>query len=586
MFREVPTLARGPSETASTSRTSALLDSPGFVRRWCRIILCLLGVMEAISSMYATNPDAIQYLDLGSAFWRGDSTWTNGLWSPLYGIVDIGLVHLLRLSPRWEFPVCHLTNLIFYILALFAFEFFLVELIGSVPVSVNFSPKLINFWFLLGFGVFLEWNLGLIRWLSPDLAVNAALFCALGLILSIKTRPGGSVRYWLLGGVLGAGYLAKAPLLIIGMLLLGAAVFYLRPTRLTMAGMVQTCAVFGSIAAIYVVPLSLHLGHMSTGESGRLNYAWHVQGVTYIDWQGDPVHGRPLHPTRLVHSDPQVFEFAEPIHATYAAYYDPSYWFAGLKVPFEMGPQLSAVLRSLKEYRWLFSWQNGILVVVFIYLCASAQDVFLPSLRAAVRPHAPLLVCCLLGLILYCLVHVERRYVTGFVTAALPMLLIGALAIAWHPNRFVRFFSIAAFVTVLASVIAIAPELGRAAVNLATWDKPATNESWFVAESAQASGLRPDDKIACIGYGFHHAYWARLASLRIVAEIPDAQEYWVSPVETRREIDYVLAASGVRAIVAKGAPSNATSEGWRRVGSTETLIHWLPRNEDRFSSTR
>ena len=60
-----------------------------------------------------------------------------------------------------------------------------------------------------------------------------------------------------------------------------------------------------------------------------------VNGVPWYHWQGGPPgNGAPVHPTRQVATNPDIFEFAAPIAGTYPPWYDPTYWDEGARVAF------------------------------------------------------------------------------------------------------------------------------------------------------------------------------------------------------------------------------------------------------------
>jgi hypothetical protein len=74
------------------------------------------------------------------------------------------------------------------------------------------------------------------------------------------------------------------------------------------------------------------------------------------------------------------------------------------------------------------------------------------------------------------------------------------------------------------------------------------------------------------------AAWPRLARLRVVAEIPetsagDVEKFWSASAEVREQVLAAFAATGARVVVAEDAPSWATGEGWRSIGSTNYLIY-------------
>ena len=555
----------------------ALAAEPGRVRRWLKAAIVSLGLLEALSQMHDTNPDAISYLDLGSAFWRGDPVWINGLWSPLYGIVCVGISKLLHLPPAWEYAVCHLVNFLMYALALLAFDFFLSWLLASVDSASALPPPVVSCLFVLSYAVFLEWNHSLLVWLSPDLAISACFLCAVALLLRIRFQGSDSSGCYLLGAVLGTGYLAKTPVLPLGVCLLLALTVYLPSAKRRLVGLLQASFVFMLLAGLYIVPLSLRSGKLTSGESAKLNYAWHVQGVQYIHWQGDPVHGHPVHPTRQLMDSPQVFGFGEPLDATYAAYYDPSFWFVGLQTPFSLRDQAAAVLASLKDYgKLIFTWQNAALLLVIVGLLTLDASPGFRGYGRALRSWLPLLLWAVFGMALFGLVHVEERYVTAFPAVAWPLLLAVALAIQPKPAAFVRFLWWASAVVLSATLIGMVPEMARGVAAIRSFRNPDSNPAWVVARQSRAFGLKPGDRIAALGVSFHHAYWARPAGYRIVAEMPKPLEYWTSSEETQQAAREKLRSTGALFLIAIEVPPSALSQGWRQIGSTSYFILPLP----------
>ena len=68
-------------------------------------------------------------------------------------------------------------------------------------------------------------------------------------------------------------------------------------------------------------------------------------------------------------------------------------------------------------------------------------------------------------------------------------------------------------------------------------------------------GIRPGDKIAFIGDTFR-AYWARLARVRIIAEITrkDAPTYWAADEALKARVMEAFAAAGAKAVVTDSLP--------------------------------
>ena len=92
-------------------------------------------------------------------------------------------------------------------------------------------------------------------------------------------------------------------------------------------------------------------------------------------------------------------------------------------------------------------------------------------------------------------------------------------------------------------------------------------------------GARPGDKIAVIADGTG-AYWARLAKLRIVAEIMDmnhgTREFWTASKDQQQDVYKILAGAHAKLVVSScplcppGIP-----DGWQRIVGTPYCVRTL-----------
>src|SRR5439155_7877408 len=144
-----------------------------------------------------------------------------------------------------------------------------------------------------------------------------------GLILRIQTGATSWLTFALLGVVLGLGYLTKAPMLLLTFIFLGVSIFSVGNFRKALPRALIALVVFLSIGGPFVLALSHIKGRWTFGDSGKLNYAWHVNKIAgYIHWQGEiPDDGIPKHPTRKIFTLPAIYEFRTPIGGTYPAWY-------------------------------------------------------------------------------------------------------------------------------------------------------------------------------------------------------------------------------------------------------------------------
>jgi len=97
-----------------------------------------------------------------------------------------------------------------------------------------------------------------------------------------------------------------------------------------------------------------------------------------------------------------------------------------------------------------------------------------------------------------------------------------------------------------------------------------------LAQQIKEMGIQPGDEIAFIGYSFG-AFFARLARIRIIAEIPgaEAERFWRADPLTQSRVIEAIAGTGAKAIIAEWAPAGASLEGWERIGNSRHFIYRL-----------
>jgi hypothetical protein len=96
-----------------------------------------------------------------------------------------------------------------------------------------------------------------------------------------------------------------------------------------------------------------------------------------------------------------------------------------------------------------------------------------------------------------------------------------------------------------------------------------------IAAALVSAGLNKGDSIAFVGYSYS-AFWARLARLRIVAEIrpDDVSRFWGTGAERRRAVLESMRAAGARAVVAETPSSDANMDGWTELPEGYVMA-WL-----------
>jgi hypothetical protein len=566
-----------------------------FTSRWLRIFFWLIALVLgglhvwAAAKSNSMNPDGIAYLDIGDAYLRRDwYTAINSYWSPLYSW-SLGLVmHLLRPSIRWEFPTIHIINFFIYVLALICFEFFWLRLMrwhqarSSGDERATFPEWT---WLALGYSLFIYSALNLIKiWsVTPDMLVAAIVFLAAGLIMRIRVGAATWRTFALLGAVLGVGYLAKTAMFPLAFIFLAASVCSVGDIRRATMLVPVALAFFLLIAGPYIAVLSIAKGGLTFGDTGKLMYAWHVNGVPHPHWQGEVLGaGTPKHPSRKIFESPPIYEFGRAYGGTYPVSYDPSYWYEGVMPHFELRGQIRVLLSSMEYYFDLFFRQQGGLIVCVLILYFLRKRV--PTNLHKILQASGLAILALVAFGVFALVHVQSRYIGAFVVLLWADLL-GAVRLpaVQESRRLLSYVGAIMLSSLLVNIIAFNLEgfrdlTGLGKVNQLTSSQKARRPSWpgEVAEELYRLGIQSGDKVAVIGYAFDSS-WARLARVQIGAEMFDweADPFWLGGPSVQFEVFRAFAGTGARAIVAERVPSYVTATGWHRVGNSNYYIYVL-----------
>lgn len=551
---------------AVSDLTLRLLAAPLRPIAW--IVLFALGALDCWQSRFHLEDDSTSYLELADAFAKAD--WRSGVnahWSPLFPLWISLFLRVLRPAPGWEIPVVHLAHFGAWLIALAAFDYLLRTMIAG-----DFRSHAAC---LLGFGyAMLLWlkTSGFIGGLvepNPDLFVLAACLVAAALLVRIRSGTAGWTTFAGLGAVLGLGYLAKTILFPLAFVFLAGALVAMRGQPQAVKRFVLAALVFVAIALPWIAALSSSKGRLTFGDAGKLNYAWYVNGVPKeIHWQGlPPGNGIPQHPTRRLLEGLPLFEFATPFRATYAPWYDPSYWYEGLEIRFHPRDQLRVLLHNLRQYWHWFLNEQAVLV-----LCVLALALAAPNWRVAARGVASqwvLILPAVAGYGLYALVLVHERY-------------SGPFFVLFWLGLFCALGPLSAVTRLVAAalVIVVALRTGEAAAYQLLRRTPAVNWNWQVAEDLHRLGLRPGDPIATIGINMAPG-WARLARLRIIAEIPtqilpgEPRDYRSAGERQQRRMVDAFASTGARIIVSGELPFDSPIPGWQSLGHTRLYTFTL-----------
>lgn len=328
---------------------------------------------------------------------------------------------------------------------------------------------------------------------------------------------------------------------------------------------------FALTSAPLVIALSLQKHRPTFGDSGPLNYAWSVAPQTFHrNWQGDePGSGKPLHPTRKILQDPPVYTFDGPLVGSYPPWLDPSYWNEGLRPHFSLKPQLRVLMTNLMtEAALLLRAQPALLAGVLVLALLSGGGWLL-----GLRELWLLLGVPALAFAMYAPVHVEPRFLGGFVLLLFLTLVLG-VRLQKSDLRAGTYVALAVFIVMTIGTLDTAFRFVTLHLAIPGNGPSPALEDVVVAKQISQMGLLPGDKVAIIGDGTG-AYWARLAKVRIVAEVMaadhDAQRFWRSSEAVQQSVLGAFAATGAKMVLTDTAPKDPGG-GWIPIKGTASYV--------------
>jgi len=565
----VTDLVEQPSQPTATMRTGSALPWKSVFRLTAIFVAAFL----TWTARHSLTVDGLSYLDIAGAYWRHDwPTAINAYWSPLYSwVLGLGL-WILKPSAYWEFPAIQFINFVVAIFALFCFDFFWRqqgEFRAKTDLELLGLPDWA--WQALGYTLFI-WTIAratIVSAVTPDLLVAALILLASGIIVRIRAGRDGLGTFALLGLVLGVAYLAKAAMFVIAFIFLSVTFFAARNSKKAFLKTFAAAGIFLMVSAPFIAAISRSKGRFTIGDTAKINYAWGVnQSAPFFNWQpGDPSAGIPKHTTRKLFSSPALYEFAAPISGTYPPHYDPSYWNDGLTPRLNVKQQLRALVTSgYSFYSDFFVPQSGLIAAVAIALLF-AGSVPTVLVRLWQQWHVWFPGCAAIGM--YALVTLEHRYVGPFV-----LLIWAAVLSAIRLPRSAeskRFLGYATLVAVLTLSLSVAEQIGT---RLYEWKDRSTPRQWRIAEDLRQFGIEPGERVVTIGSAYH-AYWAHLAKLKVIAEIPssDVESFWAAGPQTQAQLYSICSHIGAKAIIAPEMPSGPSPATWQRIGSSGFYVH-------------
>jgi hypothetical protein len=284
-----------------------------------------------------------------------------------------------------------------------------------------------------------------------------------------------------------------------------------------------------------------------------------------------PGSGIPLHPTRQLLQEPPLFEFDGPVIGTYPPWTDPSYWNEGLQWHFKLRPQLEVLASTLPSEARLLLRERPELVAGVIVLALLSGRRWLAGLCKL----WPLIVVSLVGLALYLPLVVNDRYLGGFVLVIF-LCLLAVVRLRRDDQKSATYVVIAVFAMLALSTVDYTIRIVANHPAITGNGPKSTAEDLDAAEQLWRIGVGPGDKVAIIGDGTG-AYWARLAKVRIVAEIMGRnhgyEEFWKAPESTKQRVYEAFSKAHAKVAVTVCPPDKP--DGWMQLQGSSFCVRQL-----------
>lgn len=529
--------------------------------------------------------DDISYLDVANMIRLGD--WKdalNPLWSIGYPLLLTAVRPIFPSGIHGELTAVFALNLAICLVTWLTFVWFLSTAVQFIPQKLEVAPGVSPFLATLAACVFLvaEIGYGRVSSIGPDQLVACLFFAASALLLRLLKKSETSTAV-AIGITLGVGYIVKAIFLPLAVIVIATALLVLRRKRPRRPLLILS-PVFLVFVVAYGAALSWSLGRLSFGESGPLNYAYHVDQLPHwMGWQGGPPRlGTPLHPVHLLRDNPAVFGFGEPFHVTYPPQFNLHYWYDGYTGFISPRNTVRAVAVNLHELEKVFheNWPFTLAIVVALFLIISGmprRSRTLQWMGTRILPLWPIYLPSIFGIALYLQVHLEARYIAPFVAilTLLPFLTFDSL----------RFRKACLLLVIAGTVADLTLQLRPSALRAIHRADMLYGGQWTIADYLTKSGLRPGDKVATVTTGNNiRCTWAYAAGLHVIASIgndaynPQDQQqdfnlFWTDPV-TQQDVLRLFREQGAVAVVVPFAAKPPIPGHWNAIPSTNAwLLH-------------
>ncbi|MBI3590004.1 MAG: hypothetical protein HY094_01330 [Candidatus Melainabacteria bacterium] len=401
---------------------------------------------------------------------------------------------------------------------------------------------------------------------TPDMLVSGFFYLASGLLIKIKLDKARWFTFLILGIVLAFGYFSKTVMFPIAFIFICTAIFAI-PKKINLPQVLISLITFLLLISPYVYELSRTKGYFTFGEVWKLNYEWDADRSFCESWKpGFPGCGKLIHPPRIIFHKPTVFEYSSPFMVTYPLHYDPSYWCQGDTEPyFDFRSQVKALVRSIREFYLLFYMQGIVVIVSLCFFFISRRGI--KSFKD-IREQWLIFIPAVLSMLMYSFVHFEPRYIGAFMI----IFWLGLFSALKLPdNKEVKRIT-SCFIGVLSALLIITSIFSEGVITMGPH-----NTNHQIAKFLKVHDINKGDKIATIFERYQDIYWARLAKVNIVAEIPEEEinNFWNSNDSIKLQVLKTFKSIGVKAVIAKIPAYDLLRSNWIKIEDSEYYLYVL-----------
>ena len=505
--------------------------------------------------------DGISYIEIAYGVLEGNwHALLNTYWSPGYSLVLAAFLKVFHPRPQYELPMMRLVGWLTLVACLGAFEYFVCAFLRFRQSLESASggqeePLLPAREFrVLAYALFFWCTTVLVPSSTehPDILVFLIYLLASAIAMDLLTVRRGYARYILFGALLGAGFIAKAIFYPISFIFFVAMLPYKGQRN---AKLLVTFITFAIVCTPLIAGLSLRSHRLTVGDAGGVNRAQINNFYSFENFS----------PGTPVSASPHIQIFSGPEwHGSYPPWTEPSIRFTGHVPHIPLRMQLNRTHIVLRAYFDLFvatvgGFTCGLLVLIFL------QRDFTGFVGRFIR-QTTLWLPALAGFAAYATIRVEGRFLPGF-TIGLFAAICGALDAARIPGgaKFARYIVLAATIFLVAQGLA---EVGHTSSNNVGYP------DWEAAAALPQFGVAPGDKVGFMGNGLEDHFWAHLARVSIIGEIPkeDVALYWAATPEQRQAALQQIAAAGAKALVTPNVPATAMADGWKQLGDSHYYV--------------